>query len=288
MPERDGFHLHLISDSTGETIRALARAALAPFPAEPEVQVHLSVFVRSDRDLDIAISSVRSRPGPVWFTLVDPTMARRLRDACATLGVGATGLLDPLIESLAGLTGQRPSHRPGLQHRMTNDYFNRIAALDFAISHDDGALGERLKRADVVLTGVSRTSKTPTCIYLAYRGVKAANVPLVLGREPPPALFQAMLAGIPVIGLTASPARLAHVRSHRLESLGQQGPAEYADLDRIRAEVAEARLFFQRHRLPVIDVTRRSIEETAAEILAELRARGALAGLPAEPVETSE
>jgi hypothetical protein len=267
-------HLHLISDSTGETLHALARAALAPFQEVAEVALHHHVFVRSPRDLDTALAEIRANPGPVWVTMVDPEMRRQVERACVGLGVETAIILGPLIAMLERLTGRAASHRPGLQHRITGDYFDRVAALDYAISHDDGALGPRLRRADVILAGISRTSKTPTCIYLAYRGVKAANVPLVPGREPPPAFFEAMASGIPVVGLTASPSRLMHVRSQRLESLGQPGAAEYADLDRIRAEVAEARLFFQRHRIPVIDVTRRSIEETAAEILAALRARG--------------
>ncbi|MCH8166692.1 MAG: kinase/pyrophosphorylase [Proteobacteria bacterium] len=283
------FHLHLISDSTGETLHALARAALAPFRTEARATIHLCVFVRTASDLEAALAGVRANPGLVWFTVVDPAMQSRISEACAALGVESTGVLDPLIATLARVTGETPSQRPGMQHRMNNDYFDRIAALDFAISHDDGAhgggtLGERLKRADVILAGISRTSKTPTCIYLAYRGIKAANVPLVPDREPPGELLEAMAAGTPVIGLTASPSRLAHLRSHRLESLGQhaatslaEGITGYADPGRIRAEVADARLFFQRHRIPVIDVTRRSIEETAAAILAELRARGGAA-----------
>lgn len=311
MTGKGKFHLHLISDSTGETLHALARAALAPFREEVETVIHLTVFVRTPHDLEEALAGARANPGLVWFTVVDPAMQAQIEDACAALGIESTGVLDPLIATLARFLGETPSHRPGMQHRMNNDYFDRIAALDFAISHDDGAhggdqegdrLGQRLKRADVILIGISRTSKTPTCIYLAYRGIKAANVPLVPNREPPRELFEAMEAGIPVIGLTASPSRLTHVRSHRLESLGQppvnppvnitvniaaanitEGVADYADLGRIRAEVADARLFFQRHGIPVIDVTRRSIEETAAEILAELRSRGS--GVPGNPAE---
>lgn len=307
-----GHHLHLISDSTGETLHALARAALAPFGDELGVTLHLSVFVRTARDLDAALNAVKAEPGLVWFTVVDPAIRDRIEAECHAIGVSSTGVLAPLIDKLATFTGQYPSHRPGMQHRMDTDYFDRIAALDYAISHDDGASGgvagtrtlvERLKQADVILTGISRTSKTPTCVYLAYRGIKAANVPLLPNRDPPPELFDAMDEGVPVIGLTASPARLAHVRGQRLESLGGFGgplpggpqPAaidstpgrpsagDYADLGRIRAEVADARLFFQRHRIPVIDVTRRSIEETAAEILAELRARGAVPAHRGEP-----
>ena len=266
-------HLHLISDSTGETLHALARAALAPFGDEADVRIHLSVFLRSAQDLKAAMAGIEANPGPVWITMVDSAMRARVEAACAERGVETVAILGPLVAMLERLTGRTASHRPGLQHRMTDGYFDRIAALDYAISSDDGALGARLRQADVVLTGISRTSKTPTCIYLAYRGVKAANVPLVPGREPPEALLDAIATGIPVVGLTASPSRLMHVRSQRLESLGQSQEAEYADLDRIRAEVAEARLFFQRHGVPIIDVTRRSIEETAAEILAVLRSR---------------
>jgi regulator of PEP synthase PpsR (kinase-PPPase family) len=288
------YHLHLISDSTGETLDALSRAALAPFQAEVSVAVHQWVFVRTARDLEAALAGVRTNPGLVWFTVADRTMQAQIDEACSTLGVESQGVLDPLTAMLARFIGQTPSHRVGMQHRMNKDYFDRIAALDYAISHDDGAhnpeapdigkLGQRLSGADVIVTGISRTSKTPTCIFLAYRGVKAANVPLVPNRDPPHELFAAMKAGVPVIGLTASPSRLVHVRSQRLESLGQPlGPfdtADYADLDRIRTEVADARLFFQRHHIPVIDVTRRSIEETAAEILAELRKRKLDANLP--------
>lgn len=272
MASAGDFHLHLVSDATGETLHALARAALAPFRPETEVRLHLSVFVRTARDLEVALAELRAQPGPVWYTVVDPAMRRLIDAACRELGVSHNSVLTPLIDDLARHLGRPARHLPGLQHQMGSDYFERIAALDFAIAHDDGALTERLRRADVVLTGVSRTSKTPTCIYLAYRGVKAANVPLVPNREPPPELMAALAAGAPVIGLTASPSRLAQVRSQRLDSLGAPG-ADYADLERIRREVAEARLFFQRHRIPVIDVTRRSIEETAAEILAELRGR---------------
>ena len=274
MTAGEEFHLHLISDSTGETLHALARAALAPFRPETDVRVHLSVFVRGTRDLEPALDMLSAHPGLVWYTVVDPGLRAQIAEACDALGAPHTSVLTPLIDDLARFLGRTPSHRPGLQHQMGSDYFERIAALDYAIAHDDGALAERLRRADVILTGVSRTSKTPTCIYLAYRGVKAANVPLLPSREPPPELIAAIAAGTPAIGLTASPSRLAQVRNQRLESLGHAHGADYADLARIRHEVAEARLFFQRHRLPVIDVTRRSIEETAAEILAELRARG--------------
>ena len=265
-------HLHLISDSTGETVNAVMRAALARF-GDPEMDVHFTVFVRNRSDIDKALDSIREAPGLVIYTVADQQLRDYLIAECDALGVAMVPILEPVIAALSEFLGIAPQERPGMQHRMTADYFDRIAALDFAISHDDGALGDRLMTADVILTGVSRSSKTPTCIYLAHRGVKAANVPLVPKTEPDPAFFKAIAKGIPTIGLTASPARLSQIRSQRLEAIGSTQTADYAEIEMIRAEVADALLFFDRHDIPVIDVTRRSIEETAAEIMAILRDR---------------
>ena len=264
-------HIHLISDSTGETLQATIRAILAPFQQQ-SVSLHQWVFIRSDADLAETLNQIRRMPGLVLYTLVNQEHRNRIDQVSAEIGEPAIPLLDPLIARVSEFLGVRPEHRPGMQYKIDNDYFDRISAMDFAIAHDDGTPGSRLLRADVILTGVSRTSKTPTCIYLAFRGVKAANLPLVPGVQPDPAFFQAMEAGIPAIGLTVSPKRLSEIRRQRLEALGDRTPS-YAEIDRIRGEVADARLFFERYDLPVIDVTRRSIEETAAEILAILRAR---------------
>lgn len=278
MPDPDIHRLHLVSDSTGETLHAISKAALAPF-GDAEVRPVISVFVRSRKDLEAVFQRIEDHPGPVIYTLADPGLQAALVEFCAARGLTAYAPLDAVISVLSGALGMEADRRPGLQYQLDRDYFDRISALDYAIAHDDGALGTRLMQADVILTGVSRTSKTPTSIYLAYRGVKAANVPLVPGVAPPQAFFEAIDAGVPVIGLTASPSRLAHVRSHRLEAIGAgDKTADYAEVDRIRSEVAEARLFFERHGIPVIDVTRRSIEETAAAILAELRSREPSAG----------
>ena len=257
-------------------MHAITKAALAPF-ADVDVDLAISVFVRSQADLDAACERIAAKPGPVLYTLADDTLRVRLVDACASAGVPVLAPIEAVIGVFSDSFARSADRRPGLQYQLGREYFDRIAALDYAIAHDDGALGTRLMNADVILTGVSRTSKTPTCIYLAHRGIKAANVPLVSGRAPDPALLDALDAGVPVIGLTASPSRLSHIRTERLEVLGaEEKSPDYAEIDRIRDEVAEARLFFQSHEIPVIDVTRRSIEETAAAILAELRARGAV------------
>lgn len=266
-------NIHLISDSTGDTLHAAARAALAAFP-EADPKLHLSVFVRTDEDLTATLGRVRDNPGLVLLTMADPGLRGRLSDECDRLGMPVLAPLDPVIAAFSALFGTSPEFRPGRQHRLNSNYFSRITALDYAIALDDGALGERLMLADVILTGVSRTSKTPTCIFLAHRGIKAANVPLVPRTSPPQALFDALGRDIPVIGLTASPGRLAQVRQVRLHALGANKTADYAEIEQIRTEVADARLLFERHHIPVIDVTRRSIEETAAEILAHLRGLG--------------
>ena len=266
-------HLHLISDSTGETLHAVTRASLAPF-SQSNPHIHVTIFVRTASDLQTALQQVRENPGLVFFTLADPALRQTLLTTCQEIGVITVAPLDPVVDAVSVFLGKPPEDKPGMQYRITSDYFDRIAALDYAVSHDDGALGDRLQNADVILTGVSRTSKTPTCIYLAYRGIKAANVPLVPKTEPNPAFFEAIDRGVPVIGLTASPSRLSQVRTHRLDAIGSTKTAEYAELDQIRGEVANARLFFDRYEIPVIDVTRRSIEETAAAVLAHLRARG--------------
>lgn len=267
------YHLHLISDSTGETVSAVLRAALARFDTD-DPELHVTIFVRNQTDLDEALAQAVAAPGLIIYTLSDPILQAHLLTFCAENDLPNVPVLDPVVAALSDFLGVTAQDRPGMQHRLNSDYFDRIAALDFAISHDDGALADRLLNSDVILTGVSRTSKTPTCIYLAHRGVKASNMPLIPKTDPDPAFVSALERGVPAVGLTASPSRLSQVRSHRLQSLGASTDADYAEIDTIRAEVSDALLFFGRYNIPVIDVTRRSIEETAAEILAILRDRG--------------
>lgn len=264
--------VYLVSDSTGETVARIGAATLSLFNTATERR--LRVFVRSQADADALIDELKREPGAVIVTMVDPVIRQRILDAAEELGVSATAVLQPLVTMLETYLGETAKSLMGGQYVVDDLYYRRVDAIDYAISHDDGALSDRLSRADVILTGVSRTSKTPTCIFLAVRGIKAANVPLVPGVDPPPAFFRAVEKGVPVVALTASPSRLAQIRSHRLETIGHDSGADYAALDRIRAEVADARLLFERIGAPVIDVTRRSIEETAAEIMSILRKLG--------------
>jgi hypothetical protein len=173
--------------------------------------------------------------------------------------------LDPLVSALSRYLGAPLSTRVGAQYALDTDYFNRMDALSYALGHDDGQGGQDLARADVVLVGVSRTSKTPTCIYLAHRGVRAANVPLVPSAKLPDALLK--LGGVPVVGLTVSPDRLVQIRRNRLRSLNEDRESSYVDTDLVRTEIVEARRLFERQGWPVIDVTRRSVEETAAAVI---------------------
>ena len=256
------FHVHLVSDSTGETLNALARAACARFTNVLPIE-HIYALVRSPRQLERALEEIGNAPGVVLHTIVDPTLRGALEGGCQDMDMPCMAALDPLVSALSRYLGATGSARAGA--RLDADYFDRIDALNYALSHDDGQGSQELSRADVVLVGVSRTSKTPTCIYLAHRGVRAANVPLVPAGEIPPKL--AALKGIPIIALTLAPDRLLEIRRNRLRSLNERRESNYVDADAVRQEVVQARRLFEREGWPVIDVTRRSVEETAAAVL---------------------
>ena len=268
--DRNRLHLHLVSDSTGETLESIAKAGLARFEGVEAIK-HFWPMVRSEGHLDRVIEEIARRPGLIIYTLVDGGVRERLEQRCASLGLPLVSPLDPTIGALSELLGQVATRRPGRQHVMDKAYFQRVDAINYTMVHDDGAGQDDWEDADIVLAGVSRTSKTPTSIYLANRGYKTANIPLVPQSPPPAALFG---LGRPlVVGLTTAPERLVMIRRNRLLSLGQSPDTEYVDLARIEAEVAFARRLFADHDVPVIDVTRRSIEETAAAIINLVQAR---------------
>jgi hypothetical protein len=258
------FHVHLVSDSTGETLNAMGKAVTARFDGVIPIE-HIYALVRSPRQLERVLEEIEAAPGVVLHTIVDRELRAMLEDGCRDLGMPAIGALDPLVAALSRYLGASLSTRVGAQHALDHDYFNRMSALDYAIAHDDGQGTPDLERADVVLVGVSRTSKTPTCIYLAHRGIRAANVPLVPGQDPSPALSQ--LNNPLVVGLTLSPDRLIQIRRNRLTGLGEGRDTSYVDLDAVREETVRARRLFERLGWPTIDVTRRSVEETAAAVI---------------------
>ena len=259
------FHLHLLSDSTGETLESIAKAALAQFDDAEHVVKHFWPMVRSESHLDRILTDVTANPGLVLFTLVNRDTRRKLETRCRALGLPAIAALDAVSDAMSNMFGQEAKARPGRQHVMDAAYFARVAAIQFTIAHDDGINAQNWEEADIVLAGVSRTSKTPTSIYLANRGYKTANIPIVPGLPPPPNLFQ--LKHPMVIGLVTSAERLIQVRRNRLLSLNQLPDTDYVDEEKVRAEVGHARRMFADNGWPVLDVTRRSIEESAAAII---------------------
>jgi len=264
------FHLHLVSDSTGETVHSVARACLVQFDDAQAVE-HVWSMVRTRSQVDRVIAGVEANPGLVLFTLVNDALRQLLQEGCRRLQVQAIPVLDPIIGALASYLHRKSRGVPGKQHLLDSEYFARIDAMTFALNHDDGQSSWGLNDADVCLVGVSRTSKTPTCLYLANRGIKAANVPFVPGMPLPPELIGASHPLI--VGLTNDPERLIQLRRNRLDLLHHDAETEYTDIEAVRAEVREARRVFVRLHWPVIDVTRRSIEETAAAIMKLLAQR---------------
>ncbi len=242
----------------------LAKAALAQFE-DSDVVRHFWPMVRSRQHLDRIVPELKANPGLVLFTLVNPETRARLEEACSQLGLPAVPILDRVTEALEKALGQEAHGRPGRQHQMDKAYFDRVEAIQFTIAHDDGVGWENWEAADIVLAGVSRSSKTPTSIYLANRGYKVANIPLVVESPPPQKLFQ--LKRPMVVGLTTAPERLVQVRRNRLLTLNEQARTNYVDNESVKDEVAFARRMFADNGWPVIDVTRRSIEETAAAVI---------------------
>ncbi len=258
------FHLHLVSDATGETCITVARAAVAQFRDVEPVE-HLWSLVRAESQLKRILANVEQNPGIVMYTLVDAALRASLHEGCRRLDTPCVPLLDAVISALGGFLGEEAGNQPGRQHAMDEAYSQRIEAMNYTLGHDDGQSPETLHLADIVLVGISRTSKTPTCFYLANRGLRAANVPLVPGCPLPPDVLA--LKRPLVVGLICRPERLLALRRSRMRMIGETRETGYVDPERIQEEVDEARRMFTKAGWPVIDVTRRSIEETAAAIL---------------------
>ncbi|MEN3374856.1 MAG: [pyruvate, water dikinase]-phosphate phosphotransferase / [pyruvate, water dikinase] kinase [Hyphomicrobiales bacterium] len=279
MPHRSGnfFHLHLVSDATGETLITIARAAAAQYAMVAPIE-HIFPLVRTEKQLERVITEIEAAPGIVLYTMLDRTLADRLEAKCREFSLPCMSILDPVLAMFQSYLGAESTKRVGAQHTLNADYFKRIDALNYTMLHDDGQHTDDLEHADVVLTGVSRTSKTPTSIYLANRGVKTANVPLVPNTPVPPQL-EALKVPL-VVGLFASPERIVQIRQNRLLGLNAHRDDDlYVDRQAVAEEIAFSRRLCAKHNWPIIDVTRRSIEETAAAGMALLteRRRQALA-----------
>jgi [pyruvate, water dikinase]-phosphate phosphotransferase / [pyruvate, water dikinase] kinase len=265
------FHLHLISDSTGETLITVARAAAAQYAKIMPVE-HVHPLVRTQKQLDRVLSEIEEMPGIVLYTLLQENLAAKLEEKCRHLGAPCLSILGPVLHMFQSYLGAESTHKVGAQHTLNAEYFRRIDALNYTMMHDDGQQADDLEDADVLLIGVSRTSKTPTSIYLANRGVKTANVPLVPGVPLPPGIE--MLKRPLVVGLYATPERIVQIRQNRLLGLkAHRDDDKYIDQQAVAEEVSASRRLCARHNWPLIDVTRRSIEETAAAVLALLTER---------------
>lgn len=265
------FHLHLVSDATGETLLAVGRAAAAQYSTVSPIE-HVYPLIRNVKQLEPVLADIEANPGIVLYTLVDPVLTDRLERHCRERGIPCLSILSSVLSLFASYLGTETTPRVGGQHMLNADYFRRIDALNYTLVHDDGQHPENLEEADVVLVGISRTSKTPTSIYLANRGIKTANVPLVPGIEPPPELER--VTRPLVVGLIASPERIVQIRQNRLLGLkAHQSDSNYVDRHSVSDEIANSRKLCTRHNWPVIDVTRRSIEETAAAVIALLQER---------------
>jgi regulator of PEP synthase PpsR (kinase-PPPase family) len=259
------FHLHLVSDSTGETLITVARAVAAQYANVTPVE-HVYPLVRSQKQLDRVLDEIEEAPGIVLFTLLEKDLVGRLEAKCKEINVPTLSIIGPVMQLFEAYLGAATAGRVGAQHVLNAEYFKRIDALNYTMMHDDGQHVEGLEEADVVLVGVSRTSKTPTSIYLANRGIRTANVPLVPGIPLP--LQLEILKKPLVVSLHATPERLIQVRQNRLLSMGAgSGNDEYIDKQTVADEVAFARRLSARFNWAQLDVTRRSIEETAAAVM---------------------
>lgn len=264
------FHLHLISDSTGETVSTAARAAVSMFKDVDAIE-HSWSLVRTRGQIEKVLGAIKDHPGMVFYTLVEPDLEEALQDGCRKMNIPCIPVLEQVVSALSAYLGATVGHQPGSQHVLDEEYFSRIEAMQFVLAHDDGQSLHDIAQADVILLGVSRTSKTPTCFYLANRGIKAANIPLVPGHPVPEEIFDTHESLI--VGLTTTPERLIQIRHNRLRSMGEDSETDYVEAGAVRDEVNEAKRLFAVRKWPVIDVSRRSIEETAAEVLALHRQR---------------
>ena len=269
MADHPPVELHIVSDSTGETAARLVQALEAQFP-DQEFEEIRHARVESVEDLELAVRSARGRPAVVVYTLVEPEMRDAMRRLCRRARVHYCDLLGHPIDAVARVSGQAARMTPGSRAPLTPAYFRRIEAMEFAVKYDDG-VGAGLDEADIVLVGVSRTSKTPLSIYLGYLGHKVANVPVVKGIEPPGELYE--LDPAKIVGLTIDPNRLAEIRRVRVRTLGGARNRGYAELMDVYDELEQAAVVHRRLGCPVIDISELSIEETAMRIIRIVESR---------------
>ncbi|MCH9780780.1 MAG: kinase/pyrophosphorylase [Alphaproteobacteria bacterium] len=269
-PSPEGFleHVHLISDATGETVRSMYRACISQFPQHAHIAEHLHLGIRGERDVESCFALIEQNPGPILATVADKATRELIKARCDELHVPRLFMLDQLFDFFIDRYQELPQSMPGKQHQMDEAYFQRIRAMHYALDHDDGQLMNDISAADILLVGVSRTSKTPTSMYLANRGINVANFPLVIDLPIPESVLNAFKTKTPLpIGLIAKPHRLQEIRRARMAALATSNTINYVDIDRISDELEFAKKLFQRFRVKTFDVSDRSIEETATSIL---------------------
>jgi regulator of PEP synthase PpsR (kinase-PPPase family) len=259
--------IYLLSDATGETAEKMVLAAMTQFRDKPVRLIRVN-NVRTKNQVYEALDEALEKNALVVYTIVNRELAQMAHDECDGLGLTSIDLLTPLLMKVAHCVGRSPKETPGLLHGVDEAYFRRIEAIEFTVKQDDGQEPRNLYLADIVLVGISRTSKTPLSIYLAHRGWKVANVPLVKGIDPPSELFE--IDSKRIAALIIDPQRLVEVRAARLRNLGQDPRAAYADYEEIEEELKFAKKFFRGHPWAVIDVSSKAVEETANEVLVRL------------------
>ena len=258
------FHVHLVSDSTGETVILVARASLVQFE-KIDPHEHHWTMIRSPKQVEGVLKGISENPGFVIFTLVNSENRKILEEGCRRFQLPCIPVLDPVVAGLGTYIGAEIHARPGGQHVLDDDYYNRIEAMQFALSHDDGQSTRDINDADVILLGVSRTTKTPTSFYLANRGIKTANIPIVPGCPIPEEIFSAKQPLI--VGLSQDPKRLVEIRHQRLRMMEQDDKTDYVDLEKVTNEINDARRLFSKYGWPMLNISRKSIEETAATVI---------------------
>lgn len=257
-------NIHLISDSTGETLSSVARAVVSQFEGV-ESNDFIWPLVRTKPQLDRALAAIQENPGIILYTILHDDLIEELKKKCFELKIPCIPVLSHIIAEFSGYLGMNISHTVGRQHLLDGEYFSRVEAISYTMTHDDGQSSWDLYDADIVVIGVSRTSKSPTSVYLSCRGYKTANIPFVSIETIPQTVYD--LKKPLIVGLTISPEKLVQIRQTRLTSIGQEAGTDYVDIESIEKEIAESRKLFTKLGCPIIDVTKRSVEETAAKII---------------------
>ncbi len=260
----DYHHIHLISDSTGDTVSALAQAALSQFNHLYLIEHHWTL-IRRDDQVKKVLATIESQPGLILFTLVNPEHQKMVAAFCEKNKIPYQAVLKPIVDKISQTWKVEPMKEPGQQHLLNDKYFFRIEAVEFALEHDDGKLIENYHLADIILLGVSRSSKTPTAMYLANKGLKVANFPIVHKNGVPETILN--LDKPLLVGLTQDPDTLIQVRKNRITGVNPLTKNDYIDIEKVSEEIAYTNKFLHRNKIPVVNVAKRSVEETAAEVI---------------------